>query len=170
MADKNLLQVDGGQIVTPTGARFYAITPDGGSPTGWQDNYIDEADLHSALQGQITVNAGNITTNQTDITALQNLTKKDVTLSTGTYSFTLPADSRIEGFTFYWISGASVTVTVTSGATTISGAKTLDSTAKTLWLTNAYNSDKASSKNITITITGGLLDSIIFYREDLTVT
>lgn len=175
MADKNLNQVDGGQIADPSNGRFYIIVPDGGAPTGWQDHYIEYDDLASLLQAQITSNDSDISTLQTSVTALQNLTAKRVdTGKNSAYSFSLPAKSLIEGFVVYYEAGTSINFKVGTsvGGEQIVSQKTgiADSTTKQYSIARWYPTTYDASQTIYVTISGGTATVITLYKKNLTTT
>jgi len=82
---------------TVTGAYYYIIIPDGGSPTGFVGHRISDTNLKASLQSQITTNAGNIATNISDISDLQDINKRwqQKNQSGPSVQFAQPLDSTV---------------------------------------------------------------------------
>lgn len=159
--DRRITNPPGGTVSSPSGGNVIIII-------GGVSYNISVTNLHSALSTAIANNALAISDNADDISDLQDLSSVNQQLDiTGVTNWNLPASSCILGMVFYWVSSTPI-ITITSGATTIVSAKTLNSTIKTLPMNVIHASEKASASTITITITGGRADVITFYKTNLT--
>lgn len=159
---KNLLNVDGGQIVSYTNGRLYIIKP-AATPSGWQDYYIEVSDLLSVLNGLISTNSSNITLNNNRLSTLEDLTKKTRTASTGTFTFPMPADSELSVIVFVKKTGTpEVKAGLSAGDSSLVYAHTV-STRTTFALFYPFD----SGATVHITVTGGTIDCIFYSKENV---
>lgn len=150
---------------TITGGYIHIIIPNGAAPSGYDSFRISVADLQLDLQTQINTNTSDISTNTSNITALQNAsTKRLDTGETSDYTFTQNADSEIEKI---YINRDSGTPTIRIG-TTLNGEELVSERV----ITDQYKKDvnfssgfTTASRTIYVTISGGSVD-IAFYSVE----
>lgn len=165
MADKNLNQVDGGQTTSPASGRLYIIKP-AATPSGFQDHWITEADLHLALQNQITINTDDITALDVRVTAVEASSLKTVTLSSITTSFAMPAYSMLDLIVVNWKSATpEIRVGTTEGGDEIQSDIILTSEENifSIILFQPY----WESTDIYITVSDGVIDFTRFTRTNI---
>lgn len=142
------------------------LLPDGGG--GFINYNIYYADLLADVLSRIIAAEGDISTLQSDVTALENLViSKERKVLTASTTFTLPADSKLMASDFVWNSGTlTVKVGTTAGGDEIMRDRTLNSTTTSIMNRTVYYT--ISSDIIYITITGtGSIDGIFTYYQNL---
>ena len=168
MADKNLIQVDGGQATDPTGGRIYIILP-AATPSSWQDYYIDVDDLQSDLTDAIAILDGRVDINEIDISELQDLVGRKIKTSTsGSSTFSIDAESFIGNAVVYWISNTpTVKLGTTPGGNDLIYDVSLSSVTKERAVTFAYASPLAGASTLYLTVTGGVVSIVLFESKNI---
>ena len=146
-----------------TGAYCYIIIPDGVSYTGFVGRRITVANLQAALQAQITANAGNISTNTSDISDLQDITSREqFTDEVGaTFQFSQPANSIINYINLRSTGAATFAI---SGSVTGAIQTTTNLTDGVLYRLDKIV-DSEPGQTITFTITG-TVSAEIYYNKN----
>lgn len=167
MADKNILQVDGGQTTSPINGRFYLLRP-GATPSGLQDHWISESDLHLALNNRITTNEGDIISLESRMAVVESAISKILNTNvSGIYSFNMLTDSRIDSFCIKYKTGAPIiNIGLNSGAgNEYIKDYEMSSTADNISLTlnELYN----QTTQIDVSVIGGTIDLVRFVKVNI---
>jgi len=165
MADKNINQVNGGQTTSPTNGRFYVIRP-AATPSGFEDYWISESDLHSALNTLISSNTSNISNHETRITQVESSVLKTVVQNTGTFDFNMPINSSIDSICIKTRTGNPIVsiVNATSGDVYLSEYD-IESDG---YLRLTLNTEPFKNvSNIQVTVIGGYIDITRFTKTNI---
>lgn len=163
MADKKDSQLP--NITSLTGVEVAVLTPDGGSPTGFENAKMSNAAFKADLQAQITANTNNVAAHTTQIAALQNASTKRLDSSvSATFDFQQDADTVIREI---YLSNVSGSPTVKIG-TSVGG----DDIVGEIGITSFYCEDiieyTDTNRTIYVTITGvGTVDIAWFSKKSL---
>lgn len=162
---ENINNVDGGQTTSPENGRMYIIRP-AATPSGFQDHWISEADLHSALNDLISANTSNISNHETRITQIESAVLKTVVQNTGTFDFNMPINSSVDSICIKTRTGSPI-VTIQN---TTNGDIYLDEydVESDGYLRLTLNTEPFKNvSNIQVTVIGGNIDITRFTKTNI---
>jgi hypothetical protein len=162
MADKNITQVDGGEITDPASGIIYIGTPSAG-PYGYDDAFITTENFKASLQSQITTNASNISTNSSDISDLQDITSvvyhKD---KNSAFSFSVAQYEILEEMAFIYKAGTpTIKVGTTLGGEELIPEFEIDSDSEPFRLDKLFT----AAGTVYVSVTGGTISLARFMKQ-----
>lgn len=163
--------VNGGEITTLSGNEILVVHKPAGTVSGWQDHFITSTNFLKSVVDGLAAAVASVVALAVRVTTLENLTKKTVNLNKNSaYTFnTIDSYSVIESFCIMWVSGTpAVKVGTTLGGTEIMTTKTVtNATEKDKIKYVAVNYPFTGSTTVYITVTGGTVHIVRFYKEQL---
>lgn len=137
------------------------------NPGGRADYKMLASDFLAAVNALISTNASDISTLQTDVTALQGLMGKVVNLNVvSNFTFVMPADSILWKMCLIWNSGTvTVRIGTTLGGNEIMSDRTL--TSLDTYRVTALDKYYGASTTIYVTISGGQIDMARLIQTDI---
>lgn len=146
----------------------YIINPDASSPTGYTGFRISILTLHSVLNSLISANTADITTNEDDITALQEInTRSKFPAQVSSFLFAQPANSKITCMSFRntdQAAGTKIYVSKVPSGDVIIGLTELGvGDDNILELKETFNSRAGQTFSIQVT---GTIDVTIYYTKN----
>jgi hypothetical protein len=165
MADQ-ILRQDKSQTTSRTGKALWLQSGGAATPSTYDDEWILPDDFLSAEQARITTNEGDITSLDARVTTLEDgLTKNYDANQNTSYTFSQNADSVVFEIHFFTVSGTPVVAV----GTTLAGEEIMTSRN----ISNGYRVDRSlseysdTSRTIYISISGGIVDVVIYTRENI---
>jgi hypothetical protein len=165
MANKNILQVDGGQTTVITGGRIYMILP-AATPSGFQDYWIAVSDFQADITSDISSIQSDITTIDLQINDLQILTSYlDYADVSASFSIPISAGNEVESIVAEWISATpTIKVGTSAGAHDLSGMEITVPSTGTKRCKMSIDYPSAADHTIYITLTGGHIKLFVFLK------
>jgi hypothetical protein len=152
---------------TTTGARYYIIIPDAGSPSGYESYQITDSALKADINTELSSLDTRVTTNAGDIATINSQSERVLLEDQNSdFTFSQDEDTHIYNITFRTVSGTPIVKIGTSlGADDILSERAIGSTNyRELDTTIFPNADFSTANTIYVGITGGVVDMVRYSR------